>query len=215
MAYTLTPTGSTNLLDCNREWSSNAKRATWHTMASMKSWLTFWARSRHALMLELSWFVMWFNQPTRYHTYKVDEQQKWLYLTLFYENESKHAALRTQLIHQGPLKSTLLKQISDILCNSVRTEIQLMATFLSWQKFHTFTLILTSIQWPPLHSGNSHLNTSQLPKQHLNNGQMVYTKYSFSMCNVMKINPYGWSLFLFDFYFNDIFWLCYVFKCCI
>ena len=30
-------------------------------------------------MLELSWFVIWFNQPSRYHTYKVGEQQKWLY----------------------------------------------------------------------------------------------------------------------------------------
>lgn len=64
-------------------------------MATMKSWLTFWARSRHALMFELSWFVMWFNQPSRYHTYKVDEQQKWLCLTLFYENESKHSIKNT------------------------------------------------------------------------------------------------------------------------
>lgn len=127
------------------------------------------------------------------------------YASHYFMKTNQNTALRTQLIHQGPLKSTLLKQISDILCNSVRTEIQLMATFLSWQKFHTFTLILTSIQWPPLHSGNSHSNTSQLPKQHLNNGQMVYTKYSFSMYNVMKINSYRWSLFLFDFYFNDIF----------
>ena len=56
----------------------------------MKSSLTFWARSRYALMLELSWFVMWFNQPRRYHTYKVDEQQRRLYPTLCYENESQH-----------------------------------------------------------------------------------------------------------------------------
>lgn len=80
--------GSPDLLDCNTQtvtfecWASYLAHN-----GNMNSLLTFWARSRHALMLELSWFVIWFNQPSRYHTYKIDQQQK---CTILWKQYKRH-----------------------------------------------------------------------------------------------------------------------------
>ena len=55
------------------------------------------------------------------------------------------------------IMNTPIKQACDILCNSLRTEIQLhAATFLSRRAFHTITLIWTSLQRPSLHKNNSY-----------------------------------------------------------